>query len=75
MSKDMRPYLPLFLELILESGIKRGEEVLSHEEVVEQLEADTISVATKIGMKGSSRRFSCGSYSDSAVLAIQVKTI
>ena len=72
LSLELRPYLPLFLELILESPVQRDDSIIKHEQVVEELEAETISVSTKIGIEAMSRRFSCGSYCHSANLALQV---
>lgn len=72
LSKELRPYLLLYLESILESPIQRGDKLIDHEEIVAQLEADTISVSTKIGMESICKRFSCGSYCHSASLALQV---
>ncbi|EEB10863.1 conserved hypothetical protein [Pediculus humanus corporis] len=73
LSLELRPYLPLFLELILESPVQRDDSIIKHEQVVEELEAETISVSTKIGIEAMSRRFSCGSYCHSANLALQVE--
>ncbi|KAK6619201.1 hypothetical protein RUM44_003583 [Polyplax serrata] len=73
LSKELRPYLLLYLESILESPIQRGDKLIDHEEIVAQLEADTISVSTKIGMESICKRFSCGSYCHSASLALQVE--
>lgn len=72
LSKELRPYLLLYLESILESPILRGDKLINYEEVVAQLEADTISVSTKIGIEAVARRFACGSYCHSANLALQV---
>ena len=70
---ELRPYLLLFLELITESPIRRPEDnvLIPHEEVVAALESDTVSLRTSLGLE-STKQFSCGSYSHTAVLMISV---
>ena len=68
---ELRPLLPLLLETLLESPIQRGDQLVPYETVVAELEADTISASTRIGMEASSR-FSCGPFGQTAVLALQV---
>lgn len=69
--KSLRIYLPLLLETLMESPIKRGDELISHEEVVAQLEADTIATSTRLGIE-SPDCFTCGPFNYSAILMLQV---
>lgn len=68
---ELRPYLPLLLETMLESPVQRGDELVPYETVVSELEADTLSVSTSIGLEAVSR-FSCGPFGQTAMLALQV---
>ena len=69
--QEQRPYLPLLLESMLELPVRRGETVVPYEEVVTQLECDTIAASTRIGLEASSR-FQCGPFCQTAYLMIQV---
>lgn len=71
--QQFRPYIPLLLEAILESPVKRGNQLIPYEQVVAELEADTIATSTRLGFENTSR-FSCGAYSHSANLMLQVIT-
>ncbi|GLH01355.1 Presequence protease, mitochondrial [Gryllus bimaculatus] len=73
-SREMRPYLPVLLESLLELPIKRGDAVVPYEDVVAELEMDTVAAVTKIGLEGSSR-FQCGPYSHTAALLLQLEPI
>lgn len=68
---ELRPYLPLLLESLLELPVKRGDVLVPYEEVVAQLEIDTITASTGIGLEALSR-FQCGPYSHTASLMLQV---
>lgn len=68
---ELRPYLPLLLESLLELPVKRGAVLVPYEEVVAQLETDTITASTGIGLEAISR-FQCGPYSHTASLMLQV---
>lgn len=70
-TKEQRLYLPLLLEAFMESPVKRNGQLIPYEEVVATLEADTVETSTCIGMDRFIR-FSCGPYSHSACLMIQV---
>lgn len=72
-SKELRPYLLMLLDLILESPIRHGDTVIPHEEVVTALEKDTIAMGTRLGLESNSA-FSCGPFSNTASLMIQVET-
>lgn len=69
---ELRPYLLLFLELLTESPIMRDGKIIPYEEVVNQLEADTVATGTRLGLESSSR-FSCGPYSNTISIMLQVE--
>ncbi|KAJ9588208.1 hypothetical protein L9F63_018429, partial [Diploptera punctata] len=71
-SREHRPYLPLLLESLLELPVKRGNKIIPYEDVVAQLESDTVTVSTRIGIDVSSR-FQCGPYSHTACLMLQLE--
>ncbi|XP_044726839.1 uncharacterized protein C05D11.1-like [Chrysoperla carnea] len=68
----LRNYLPLYLEALLESPIMRGDQIIPYEEVVTQLEADTVGTSTRIGLEETSR-FTCGPFSHTASLMLQLE--
>jgi hypothetical protein len=55
----------------LELPVKRGDTLVPYEDVVAQLETDTVTTSTHIGLEASSR-FQCGPYSHTASLMLQV---
>lgn len=61
--KDLRIYLPLFLEYILECPIYRNDQLISHEIVAQELESDVIKMKSCLGLLGGDKRFSCSSIS------------
>lgn len=65
--QDLRMHLPLYLELLLESPVNTQSGRLSHQTVISRLEADTINIATGLGLENSSRFFA-GSHAQCAVL-------
>ena len=69
--KEYKPYIPLLLELLMECPVMRNNQLIPYEEVVAELEADTISNDTNLGVTSSSR-FSCGPYSYTALLMLHV---
>ncbi|KAL0273768.1 UNVERIFIED_CONTAM: hypothetical protein PYX00_006371 [Menopon gallinae] len=69
---ELRPYLLLFMETILESPIMRGDVLIPYEEVIAECEGDTVSIFMKLGL-GSNNRFSCGLYCHMLCLEIQVE--
>lgn len=71
--KELRPYLLMLLDLIIESPIRHGDTVIPYEEVVTALEKDTIAMGTRLGLESNSV-FSCGPFSHTASLMIQVET-
>lgn len=69
---ELRPYLLLLTELLTESPILRDGKLVPYEEVVAQLEADTVATGTRIGLEGASR-FTCGPFSNTISIMIQVE--
>lgn len=72
LSTELRSYLLLFLDLILESPVQTENGLLSYEEVVISLEEDMISYETSLGLQSLSR-FGCGQFSNSATFHMQVE--
>ncbi|KAI4464378.1 presequence protease [Holotrichia oblita] len=71
---DQKLYLPLLLESLFELPIKKDGVVIPYEDVVTQLNNDTVSTSRAIGLgSGSSCRFKCGSYSYIANIMLQVE--
>ncbi|KAJ8960912.1 hypothetical protein NQ318_020211 [Aromia moschata] len=60
---ELRSYLPILLESILELPIERDGKIIPYEEVVAQLNDDTVSCSTSIGLGGGRGLFKCGNYS------------
>lgn len=48
----------IYKALLFEVPVRRGSKLLSHEEVVTQLEQDTIQTSASVGLKGG--EFKCG---------------
>lgn len=69
---DLRKYLILFLDLVLESPVQTKDELLPYEAVVSALEQDLISYETSLGLQSTSR-FGCGPFSSSATFHMQVE--
>lgn len=70
-SPELRYYLLLFLEILTESPIRQSDgTLLPYEDVVAALESDTVSLQCGLGLE-STKQFSCGSYSETAVLMIK----
>lgn len=67
----LRPYLLLLLTLILESPIRRDDQLIPYEEVVAALEKDTISTGSSLGVQPNSS-FNCEPFSNTAVIMLQV---
>ncbi|XP_043275299.1 uncharacterized protein C05D11.1-like [Venturia canescens] len=71
-NRESRPYLPLLLEAMTESSIMRNGKIIPYEEVVAELEEDTIAESTGLGLF-TANRFSCGDYSHTAHLMLQLE--
>ncbi|XP_058831479.1 uncharacterized protein C05D11.1-like [Topomyia yanbarensis] len=68
---NLRPYLLLLMELMTESPIRRGDELIPYEAVVAALESDTIETEARLGIETRSR-FSLGPFGTTATLCMQV---
>ncbi|XP_023340158.1 uncharacterized protein C05D11.1 [Eurytemora carolleeae] len=68
---ELKMYLPLLLELLLESSVEDGEDKLTHEEVVAALEEQFLTSTASIGVSGS--RFLPGAFSQSVCLYLQTQ--
>ncbi|CAL1295066.1 unnamed protein product [Larinioides sclopetarius] len=71
LSQELRMYLPLFVELLDESAIKRDGELVPYQEVVKQLAEDTISISAHLGLNYN--RFFCGKYAQVISLELMVE--
>lgn len=71
LTPELRNYLPLYLDTILESPIMRGDVLIPYEEVVSELEADTIASGARIGLERN-ERFACGAFSQTVSVILQV---
>jgi len=69
--KELRMLLPLYTEVLFESPIVRNGNVVSYEDVVKELAADTLYTDAGIGMGGG--RFSPGGFSSLVVLNFKVE--
>ena len=67
---NLKLYLPLFLELALESPVLEGDIEVPYEEVVAKLAEDTIATSFGLGLGGG--RFIPGMFAQSVTLFIQV---
>lgn len=72
LSMELRNYLLLFLDLILESPVQTKDALMPYETVVSALEQDMISYETSLGLQSTSR-FGCGPFSNSATFHMQVE--
>ncbi|XP_038073979.1 uncharacterized protein C05D11.1-like isoform X2 [Patiria miniata] len=68
---NLKQYLPLFIEIIFESPLMRDGVLISYEDVVTQLAADTLSTESSLGFKGA--RFRCGKFSQLALIEVKVE--
>lgn len=71
LSQEERLYLPLLLELAMESPIQVGVNLIPYEEVVMALESETVTNTISLGWH-SSARYSCGPFSNYVFLTLQV---
>lgn len=71
---NLRLYLPLLLETLLESPIERDGVLIPHEEVITQLQDDAVTFSQQIGVSGmQGHRFKCGIYSNTVSVNLQVE--
>lgn len=71
--KELREYLPLFLESLLELPLERDGKIIPYEDVVTQLNDDTVTSSSFLGVINYSL-FQTGSYSNTAGISLQVDT-
>ncbi|KAK3592274.1 hypothetical protein CHS0354_037563 [Potamilus streckersoni] len=57
-SQELKYYLPIFCEVLFESPVVRNGVLISHEEVIQQLHADTLVTEANLGIDGE--KFYCG---------------
>lgn len=69
---NLRIYLPLLLESLLELPVDRNGVVVPYEQIVAELNDDTVCSGTSIGL-GSGGLFTCGSYSQTATISLQAE--
>jgi Zn-dependent M16 (insulinase) family peptidase len=70
--QEYRIYLPLMLESLFESPIRKNGKLIPYEDVIEQLNNDTVSFSSSIGL-GSKPLFKCGPYSHTISVMLQVE--
>ncbi|KAK3088334.1 hypothetical protein FSP39_017783 [Pinctada imbricata] len=70
-SPELKFYLPLFCEVLFESPMMKNRELISHEEVIKMLQADTLFTSAGLGLNGG--LFGCGSYAQIVHIAIKVE--
>ncbi|XP_043476736.1 uncharacterized protein C05D11.1-like [Leptopilina heterotoma] len=70
--ENLRPYIPILLELLLVSPVNRDGKLIPYTDIVNELESDTIQISSGVGVKGGGR-FSCGTFSQGANLILQVE--
>lgn len=68
---NLRLYLPLYIELIMESPMNLNGEVIPYETIVEQLRTDTVSHMAMLGRNYS--RFSCQNYEQVVSVSLMVE--
>jgi len=49
-NKECKKYIPLLLELIMESPVKRFDQLIPYEKVINELKADTVVATTRISL-------------------------
>ncbi|XP_022918722.1 uncharacterized protein C05D11.1-like [Onthophagus taurus] len=71
---EQKLYLSLLLEAFFETPIERENKLISYEDVVTELNSDTVSSSGSIGLTSSGiSRFRCGMYSTTATVMLQVE--
>lgn len=69
--QNLRPYLPLLTEILMESALEKDGRLIPHEDVIKKLNEDTVSASVGLGLGGG--RLSPGKFSQCAVLSLQVR--
>lgn len=71
LADNLKPYLSLFIAVILESPVLRNGVLIPHEDIVAQLTQDTLGYSACLGLKG--KRFRPGKFSQLAVLTFKIE--
>jgi len=69
---SLKLFLPLFLEVLFESPVKRNGAIIPHDVVIKELAEDTVSTAATLGVHCEELRFSCAAYAQMAHLFLQM---
>ncbi|XP_065172046.1 uncharacterized protein C05D11.1-like, partial [Atheta coriaria] len=74
LNAEQRMFLPILLETIQESAIRRGETVIPRDQVIAQMNVDLVSWTATIGLGGgNASSFKVGPHSQTATLTVQVE--
>src|SRR5690606_29820104 len=73
LSDKQRQLLPLLSEIIFNSPMQRGAELVGHEAIVKQLNADLLDYSSSVGFSGS--RFLCGEFGQLFVVRVKVEQV
>ena len=68
-------YLELLMDLVLESPMKIGTEIVTYENVVKGINADTVDVKTVNGLDSRNNYFLYGPYISYVAINIKVSSI
>ncbi|XP_050528273.1 uncharacterized protein C05D11.1-like [Daktulosphaira vitifoliae] len=69
---NLRKYLPIVVDLIMESTVIQNGVKLDYMDVIAELEKDTVSWNSSVGI-GSTSWFSCGTFSSVVILSLNVE--
>lgn len=68
----LRIFVPLLLDVLIDSPIKRNNVTVPYEQVITELDADTVTKGRQIGFGGSTK-YTCGSYANTISITLQVE--
>lgn len=68
---ELRPYIPLYLELLFDSSVQRSGVIISHEIRVKEIAEHTVSTSASLGQKG--KKFQFGVFPEVAFVTIKVE--
>lgn len=74
MPPELRIYLPLMLEALFESPIRKNGQLVPYEEVIEQLNNDAVSFSSSLGLGSKASNFRCGPFSHTVTVMLQLET-
>eukprot|EP00743_Colponemidia_sp_Colp-15_P003789 GILK01004087.1.p1 GENE.GILK01004087.1~~GILK01004087.1.p1 ORF type:complete len:1022 (-),score=207.76 GILK01004087.1:87-3122(-) len=72
LSTGLRLYLPLFCSVLFQLPLVRNGVTLSHEDVIKELQAETVTYSADIGISGGI--FSCGEMGQAIVLTVKMES-